>query len=88
MTPKSSHGASTPPSQDWIEDCLQYRGKVLTGLYGHFCFEWDGLPIDETCVEWPCCDFEPEGITDEQKAEAKAINAAAQDEFYKDDPCQ
>jgi hypothetical protein len=17
--------------------------------------EWDGLPVDETCIEWPCC---------------------------------
>jgi len=20
----------------------------------HYCFEWDGLPIDETTLEWPC----------------------------------
>jgi hypothetical protein len=35
-------------------DCLHYRGEVLTGTYSHWCAEWDGLPIDETCYEWPC----------------------------------
>lgn len=39
---------------DWQEDCLKYRGKVLTGDYAHWCPEWDDLPIDETSFEWPC----------------------------------
>lgn len=39
----------------WEEDCLTYRGEVLTGQYAHWCVEWDGLPVDETCFEWPCC---------------------------------
>ena len=43
---------------DWQEDCLTYRGEVLSGVVAHFCFDWDGLPIDETCIEWPCgCRF-------------------------------
>lgn len=42
-------------SEDWIEDCLHWRGKVLTGKYGHWCPEWDYLPIDETCEEWGIC---------------------------------
>jgi len=29
------------------------RGELLIGKYGHWCNEWDGLPIDETCMEWP-----------------------------------
>ena len=41
-------------SADWTEDCLKWRGKVLTGIYGHWCVDWDFLPIDETCHEWPC----------------------------------
>lgn len=41
-------------SDDWKQDCLKYRGKVLTGEYGHWCMEWDQLPVDETCPEWPC----------------------------------
>lgn len=39
---------------DWQQDCMHWRGKVLTGNYGHWCPEWDDLPIDETCPEWPC----------------------------------
>src|SRR5262245_49746061 len=78
--PVSGRAAMTH-SKDWEEDCLKYRGEVLTGRYGHFCPDWDSLPIDETCVEWPCCDFEPEGITEEQKAEARAINDKVQEEF-------
>lgn len=41
---------------EWEEDCLKWRGKVLTGRYSHWCFEFDGLPMDETCErEWDCC---------------------------------
>lgn len=42
------------PSQDWIDDCMKWRGEVLTGKYAHWCWDWDGLPIDETTQEWPC----------------------------------
>ncbi len=38
----------------WREDCLKWRGVILTGKYSHWCFDWDELPIDETCREWPC----------------------------------
>ena len=44
----------TEPSADWIEDCLRWRGKVLTGKHTHWCPHWDYLPIDETTPEWPC----------------------------------
>lgn len=69
--------------RDWDDDCMEYRGTVLTGRYSHFCMDWDGLPIDETCIEWPCCGYEPEGITQAERATARAVNAAAQDEFEK-----
>lgn len=39
---------------DWEEDCMLWRGEVLKGRYAHWCFDWDDLPIDETCPEWPC----------------------------------
>jgi hypothetical protein len=42
------------PSADWTEDCLRWRGKVLTGKHAHWCPDWDYLPIDETTPEWPC----------------------------------
>jgi hypothetical protein len=39
----------------WEEDCITWRGHVLTGKWAHWCYDWDGLPIDETCGEFPCC---------------------------------
>ncbi len=42
------------PDAEWEEDCLRWRGEVLTGKYSHWCWEWDGLLIDETCGERPC----------------------------------
>ena len=41
-------------TEAWKEDCIKWRGKELTGKYVHWCYAWDGLPIDETCPEWPC----------------------------------
>ena len=40
---------------EWQVDCLKWRGELLTGMASHWCYEWDGLPIDETCSEFPCC---------------------------------
>lgn len=42
------------PSQDWIDECTKWCGRVLTGKYSHWCPDWDFLPIDETRDEWPC----------------------------------
>lgn len=42
---------------DWEQDCVKYRGEVLTGRGQHWCFEFDELPTDDTCAEWPCCDL-------------------------------
>ena len=39
---------------EWEDDCRTDRGEVLTGRKRHWCPEWDGLTIDETCPEWPC----------------------------------
>jgi hypothetical protein len=43
------------PATDWAEDCLAFWGKILTGKYGHWCDDWDYLPIDETCDEFDAC---------------------------------
>lgn len=43
------------PSQDWIDDCLEWWGGILTGRFAHWCAEWDDLPIDETCQEFEFC---------------------------------
>ena len=40
---------------DWKIECLKWQGKVLTGDKCHYCHSWDGLPIDETCDEFECC---------------------------------
>lgn len=52
-----------PPSQDWIDDCARWRGRTLKGDYAHWCPDWDYLPIDETCSEWPCPCSMSNGIT-------------------------
>ncbi len=39
-------------------DCLHWHGKLLTGKRAHWCHDWDGLPIDETCEEWDACTCE------------------------------
>jgi hypothetical protein len=41
-------------SAAWVMDCRDYRGRVLTGQFTHWCPHWDELPVDETCPEWPC----------------------------------
>jgi len=41
-------------SKEWERDCLRWRGAILTGKYGHWCDDYDGLPVDETSIEWPC----------------------------------
>ncbi len=39
----------------WLSECNKWRHRVLTGNRSHYCFYWDGLPVDETCEnEWPC----------------------------------
>jgi hypothetical protein len=47
-------GAHDPRRTDWANDCLHWRGRLLTGDRAHWCPDWDDLPIDETCEEWPC----------------------------------
>lgn len=46
--------APTAFSQTWQDDCLHWRGYVLTGKHAHYCPMYDGLPVDETTPEWPC----------------------------------
>ena len=40
---------------EWELDCIRWHGLVLDGEYGHWCDEWDDLPIDETCEEAIAC---------------------------------
>jgi hypothetical protein len=38
----------------WRRDCQTSRGRLLTGTGRHWCLAHDGLPTDDTCLEWPC----------------------------------
>lgn len=42
-------------SAQWLEDCFRWRGRLLFGQQAHWCWDWDGLPVDETCDEHECC---------------------------------
>lgn len=53
------------PSQDWIDDCNRYYGRVLNGLHAHWCPDWDFLPIDSTCeAEIACCTCDKDTVYD------------------------
>jgi hypothetical protein len=48
-------------SDDWVEDCLLFWGRILTGKRAHWCWEFDGLPVDETChPHIDCCTCFPQ----------------------------
>ena len=47
---------STQLGEEWETECRRWWGRVLVGKHVHWCREWDGLPLDETCgAEWECC---------------------------------
>lgn len=67
-------------SEDWIEDCLKFHGKILTGKFAHWCPEWDDLPIDETCGEFEVCTCFPK--TDEiRNIQEKLLNDRMNDDI-------
>lgn len=42
-------------SLHFLADCHRWRGELLIGEKRHWCNDWDGLPMDETCEhEFPC----------------------------------
>lgn len=62
---------------EWEEDCLAYRGEVLTGKRAHFCLDFDGLPVDDTTWEalvCHCYDGDPEQRTEEEIAAIRAAH--------------
>ena len=42
-------------SPGWVEDCLYWHGRILMGKKAHWCWDFDDLPIDETCEEMEFC---------------------------------
>ena len=47
--------SDTRDSRQWADDCQRWRGEMLTGVLSHWCWDWDGLPVDETMPEIECC---------------------------------
>ncbi len=47
--------ATDDEQRDFGVDCMRERGRILTGLGAHYCHDWDGLTMDETCIEWNTC---------------------------------
>lgn len=41
----------TRPSAIEVEAFFEH-GRRLTGQHLHYCPDWDGMPIDETCKEY------------------------------------
>lgn len=62
----------------WEAECMKWRGRVLTGEHAHYCFAWDGLPVDETTPEWPCTCSDDRTMNDTKKTpEEKAAELDA-----------
>lgn len=59
---------------------MKERGRILTGRFAHYCNDWDGLTVDETCVEAESC----HDCDYDDKARLQ-INMAVK-EFDKSDP--
>jgi hypothetical protein len=61
---------------------MVWQGRKPVGNYGHWCREWDDLPIDETCLEMAnCCCFDtPEfqAIKAHQNGVLDELNEAAE----------
>lgn len=41
------------------KECIREHGSILIGRFRHYCYDWDELPVDETCEEFEacCCEF-------------------------------
>ena len=50
-----THQYCSDECYQWGEACLRWHNKILYGEFSHWCNEWDGLPIDETCEEFKFC---------------------------------
>lgn len=81
MTVTLASAEWTKTSPVWAEDCLRWRGELLTGRYSHWCGDWDYLPVDETTSEFTACScWEFEATTDELVALQAAQQAARERE--------
>lgn len=58
---------------------MRWRGHVLTGDWGHWCNDWDGLPIDETTDEISACECLVHPV---EKVDTKKVTFVAEDQDY------
>lgn len=65
----------------WIEDCLRWRGKKLNGNLAHYCWDWDGLPMDETCYEFTTCYCYDDLKGESYREHIQSIKKELKDEF-------
>lgn len=40
---------------DFDRDSRKEHGRILTVRFAHYCWDWDGMTVDETTEEWKCC---------------------------------
>jgi hypothetical protein len=64
-------------SAEFQFDCIKWRRVVLTGKFAHWCNDWDGLPVDETCDEFTSCHdvVDPEADRFREKLRAESASA-------------
>lgn len=65
----------------WQYECLKFYGRVLLGVQGHWCVDWDGLPIDETCGEYHLGD-----VPEDKNVPCKACGYFDDEEIWCDTP--
>lgn len=54
-----------------MEQHLKSEFEALKGKYKHYCYDWDGLPVDETCLEFAYCNCEHDGLKESTRHELK-----------------
>ena len=59
---------------DFERDCISERGRILTGKCKHYCPDWDGMTVDETCTEFDGCTCYPMDIRVEMEAPDEPSN--------------
>ena len=70
--------------ETWEEVCLKERDEVLKGRFAHYCYDWDGLTVDETCHEFTSCNCTFAGDLEAEKAQ---VQQAMREQGCPDGPC-
>jgi hypothetical protein len=59
------------------EEAVYHR---LQGTFKHYCHDFDGLAIDETCYEFRCCTCTWRDLMPEEATRLEQLRAGFQDE--------